>query len=89
MDISFWLPENHDSTHMKSDAYDLIRNIGGDLVEQVEIIDEFYNPKTNLTSHCYRIIYRSNERVLTKEEVNVVHGKITEEFIRLYNVKIR
>jgi len=29
--------------------------IGGDLVETVELIDEFTNKKTGKTSNCYRI----------------------------------
>ena len=37
-DISFWIPESNsaeESPYSENDFYDLVRTIGGDLVEQV------------------------------------------------------
>ncbi|KAJ7395046.1 phenylalanine--tRNA ligase, mitochondrial-like [Pitangus sulphuratus] len=44
-DISFWLPSE---TYSENDFYDLVRTIGGDLIEKVVLVDEFAHPK-NLT----------------------------------------
>uniref|UniRef100_A0A7N6A1M7 phenylalanine--tRNA ligase n=1 Tax=Anabas testudineus TaxID=64144 RepID=A0A7N6A1M7_ANATE len=43
-DISFWLPENSES-FTENDFYDMVRSIGGDLVEKVSLVDEFIHPK--------------------------------------------
>ena len=58
-------------------------------VAQVSLVDSFTNPKKQLTSHCYRIVYRHMERVLTQEEVNVVHKKIEQEAASTLQVSIR
>lgn len=89
-DISFWLPHNVGKEAFGSnDFYDLVRDIGGDLIEQVTLIDEFENKKTKRTSHCYRIVYRSMERTLKQSEVNELHKKIQDKAVETLGVVIR
>ena len=90
-DISFWLPtdQQEDSPYSSNDFYDLCRTVGGDLIEQVRLVDEFVHPKTQKKSHCYRIVYRAADRVLTKEEVNEVHKQISDTCRDQFKVQLR
>jgi phenylalanyl-tRNA synthetase alpha chain len=72
-----------------SDFYDLVRTIGGDLIEQVILVDEFYHKKKQRHSQTYRIIYRSMDRTLTKSEINMIHKDIENHCQRQFGVEIR
>lgn len=86
-DISFWLPQ--EKPFCSNDFYEVAREYGGQLVEQVKLIDQFQHPKSKNVSHCYRIIYRHLERTLNQEEVNEIHKLIETNAIKILGVKIR
>ncbi|KAL0119719.1 hypothetical protein PUN28_007868 [Cardiocondyla obscurior] len=86
-DISFWLPE--DGSYSSHDFYDIVREIGGDFIEQILLKDEFVHQKTQKTSHCYTIVYRHMERTLTKAEVNRIHDRIRLTVGQKLNVIVR
>ena len=54
----------------------MVRDNADDLVETVELLDEFTHPKKGLTSKCFRINYRHMDRNLTNEEVNDLQVKL-------------
>lgn len=60
----------------ENDFYDIVRNIGGDIVENVELFDDFVYFKIKRKSKVYRIIYRYMERSLIKSEVNEIYSDI-------------
>ncbi|GMT11760.1 hypothetical protein PFISCL1PPCAC_3057, partial [Pristionchus fissidentatus] len=88
-DISFWLPAGVEFDDMKADVCDVIRTSGGELIEQVKLTDEFVNAKKGRKSQTYRIVYRSNEKALAKEEVNAVHKAIERELVEKFGVTMR
>lgn len=84
-DIAFWIsPE-----FTENNLCELVRGIGGDLVEEVVLIDNFTNPKTQKTSHCYRIAYRSMERSLTDEEINNLQAQVRVQVAEHLKVSLR
>lgn len=69
-DISMWVPPefNH------NELMELVRDVAGDLVESVKLIDTF--AKNGRVSKCFRIAYRSLERTLTNEEIDELQDTI-------------
>lgn len=67
----------------------VIRNIAGDLVEKVELFDEFYNKKINKKSMAFRINYRHMDRSLTNEEVDEIQIKVRQELVDKLKVELR
>ncbi|EAU88535.1 phenylalanyl-tRNA synthetase [Coprinopsis cinerea okayama7 len=86
-DVSFWLPK--ESAFHENDFCDLVRDMAGDLVEDVKKIDEFVHPKTNRTSLCYRVNYRSMDRSLSNQEINAIQAKVTSQLKDQFEVEIR
>uniref|UniRef100_A0A383VUV0 phenylalanine--tRNA ligase n=1 Tax=Tetradesmus obliquus TaxID=3088 RepID=A0A383VUV0_TETOB len=84
-DMAFWVsPE-----FTENNLCELVRGIGGDLVEEVVCIDNFTNPKTQRTSNCYRITYRSMERSLTDEEINGLQARVRQGVAEQLKVELR
>ncbi|RFU29383.1 hypothetical protein B7463_g6964, partial [Scytalidium lignicola] len=98
-DVAFWLRSsssaagggisaNSQDFH-ENDVMEIVRDIAGDMVEDVTVVDEFTHPKTGKKSLCYRINYRSLERTLTNEEANGYHEKVRNALVDKLGVELR
>lgn len=67
----------------------MIRERGGDLIEKVELVDQFHNKKLNKISRCLRIHYRSLERTLLNEEIDVIQFAIRKDFTEKLGLELR
>jgi phenylalanyl-tRNA synthetase alpha chain len=87
-DISFIVKKDF----VPNDYFDSIRDIGGDTIEQIELIDKYENDNkfgADRMSYTYRITYRDLAKTLTNEEVNALHSKIEEATEKEYGAEIR
>ncbi len=87
-DISFVVSNDF----VPNNYFDLIRDIGGDLVEQVELLDKYENAEKfgpDKTSYTYRIVYRSNERTLTIDEIDPIQDKIYKQTAKQFRAELR
>ncbi|GAA5948520.1 hypothetical protein JCM3765_004909 [Sporobolomyces pararoseus] len=91
-DLAFWLPTTNEAGEGKwheNDFMELVRDEAGDLIEGVDLIDQFTHPKTKRESRCYRFNYRSMDRSLSNEEVNKIQEKINERVKEEMRVEVR
>lgn len=86
-DVAFWTPLT--SPYHENAFYEVVRDEGGDVVEDVSLVDEYENPKTGRTSVCYRINYRHMDRSLTSEEINLLQDRIRQRLASELHVELR
>ncbi|KAF9167708.1 hypothetical protein DFQ26_003496 [Actinomortierella ambigua] len=84
-DISFWtVPGFHENNFCE-----IVRDLAGDIVEDVRLIDEFTHPKTKKRSVCYRINYRSMDRNVTNAEINEIQERLRATVVDKLKVELR
>ncbi len=87
-DISFIV----DKSFEPNNYFDLIRDIGGDLVEEVELLDKYENAEkfgADKVSYTYRITYRSTERTLETSEVDPLQDEVYSQTAKQFNAELR
>jgi len=87
-DISFIV----DKGFVPNNYFDLIRDIGGNLVEEVSLLDKYENAEkfgVDKMSYTYRIVYRSNERTLETSEIEPLQDKVVEETKKQFGAEVR
>lgn len=84
-DVAFWISDRFTENNL----CEVVRAQGGDLVEEVKLIDAFTHPKTGRTSNCFRITYRSMERSLTDEEINTIQEQVRTRIRDELGVELR
>jgi phenylalanyl-tRNA synthetase alpha chain len=88
-DISFVVDN---ATFVLNDYFDHIRAVCGDIVEEVQLLDKYENAQKfgeGKISYTFRITYRSLEKTLTNEEVNLLHSRLEESTTKDFGGVIR
>ncbi len=87
-DISFVI----DKSTSLNNYYEIIRDCAGNLVEAVETLDKYENEEKfgkDKISYTFRITYRSPERTLTNEEINVIQDTIRTRTVQDLSAVLR
>ena len=87
-DVSFVVKKDF----VPNNYFDLIRDIGGDLIEEVKLLDKYEDAEKfgqDKISYTYRIVYRSNERTLETSEIDPIQEKIYQETKKQFGAWIR
>lgn len=84
-DVSFWVEDI--SRFHENDIHELAREVCGDLVENVKVVDTF--KKGGRLSLCFRITFRSMEKTLTHAEVNKLYNEFRTQISETLPVTIR
>lgn len=87
-DISFVVSKDF----IPNNYFDLIRDIGGDLVEEVQLLDKYENAEkfgADKISYTYRITYRSTERTLETSEVEPLQQEVYDRTKKEFNAEVR
>lgn len=87
-DISFVV----DKDFVLNDFFDLVRDIGRELIEEVHLLDKYENVTKfgeGKTSYTFRVTYRSLERTLTNAEINALHLELEVATTKTFKAVIR
>ncbi|OGI82207.1 hypothetical protein A3I25_01035 [Candidatus Nomurabacteria bacterium RIFCSPLOWO2_02_FULL_42_17] len=87
-DISFVV----ENTFVPNNYFDLIRDLGGNLVEETKLLDKYEDLEKfgkDKISYTYRIIYRSPIRTLTNEEINKIQNDIYNQTAKQFGAVLR
>lgn len=87
-DISFIVK----NTFEPNNYFDLIRDIGGDLVEEVQLMDKYENAEkfgTDRVSYTYRVLYRSPDRTLEATEVEPLQDEVYKQTAAQFDAELR
>lgn len=87
-DISFvvgrdFVPNNY---------FDLIRDLGKDLVEEVKLLDRYEDAEkfgNDRVSYTYRVVYRSNDRTLVSSEVDAIQNELYKQTASQFHADLR
>jgi len=87
-DISFVV----DKGFVPNNYFDLVRDVVGDMAEEVKLLDTYENEEklgVSKVSYAYRITYRSVDKTLTSEEVKSLHSELEAVTVKNFGATIR
>jgi phenylalanyl-tRNA synthetase beta subunit len=76
-DIAVWVP----NTETQESVAGLIKENGGDLLVRTKLFDVYCPEGKDKTSYAFNLVFQSNEKTLTDDEINKIMEKISSEMV--------
>ncbi|XP_049745230.1 ferredoxin-fold anticodon-binding domain-containing protein 1 isoform X1 [Elephas maximus indicus] len=83
-DVSFWLDEKKGFDELE--FHTVAREVSQDTVISIEFLSRFQHAKTEQVSLCYRLIYQTCDKALTREQVASMQFQFRKEIQRRLHV---
>ncbi|MDD2935028.1 MAG: phenylalanine--tRNA ligase beta subunit-related protein [Candidatus Pacebacteria bacterium] len=77
-DIAVWVP----NTETQESVAGLIKENGGDLLVKTRLFDTYKPEGKDKTSYAFSLVFQSNEKTLTDDEINKIMEKISSEMAK-------
>ncbi|NXF35544.1 FDXA1 protein, partial [Nyctibius bracteatus] len=76
-DVSFWVPDGEQFDEVA--LHTIARQVSGETVVSIQLIDSFQQPETGRKSLCYRLTFQSCDKALSRQEVAEMQLLFREE----------
>ena len=83
-DLSFWVKKDVKFDELK--FHSVVQRIAGLMLEDVQLIDSYKGDRTSL---CYRFVYRSIDKALSKDQARYIQSLVREAVSKELSVELR
>ncbi|XP_035411719.1 ferredoxin-fold anticodon-binding domain-containing protein 1 isoform X1 [Cygnus atratus] len=86
-DVSFWVPDGEQFDEVA--FHTIARQVSGETVASIQLIDSFHQSETGRKSLCYRVTFQSCDKALSRREVAAMQLLCREELKQRLHVALR
>ncbi|NXP82667.1 FDXA1 protein, partial [Ramphastos sulfuratus] len=86
-DVSFWVPDGEQFDEVA--FHTIARQVSGEMVTSIQLLDSFQQPETGRKSLCYRLTFQSCDKALSCQEAAEMQLLLREEIKQCLAVTLR
>uniref|UniRef100_A0A8B9QY50 phenylalanine--tRNA ligase n=1 Tax=Anas platyrhynchos TaxID=8839 RepID=A0A8B9QY50_ANAPL len=86
-DVSFWVPDGEQFD--EAAFHTIVRQVSGEMVASIQLIDSFHQSETGRKSLCYRVAFQSCDKALSRREAVAMQLLCREELKQRLCVALR
>ncbi|XP_054032152.1 ferredoxin-fold anticodon-binding domain-containing protein 1 [Dryobates pubescens] len=86
-DVSFWLPDGEQFDEVA--FHTIARQVSGEMVVSIQLLDSFQQPETGRKSLCYRLTFQSCDKALSCQQVAEMQLLLRDEIKQRLAVTLR